>query len=129
MFDLIHEFAVLGTTLFMMAVRSIWYAPMVGGRYVAPTYETGIAKDQVWKYRFRLFGLLLLATALVAFVMAHQPITAVSVGVAGALGLYALLTAVLVLEQRLAWREYCVHLGFFTVWLIGSVYMLNHWPW
>lgn len=131
MFDVIHELAVLGTTCFMMAVYVLYYAPVAAGRFVSirPTEE--LTGEQLWLYRVRLFGLLLVSEVGVALVLACvTPLSSalVALGV-GVFGSSLVLGALLVIDKRILLVEYVAHAGYVLVWLLGSILLLQYWPW
>lgn len=136
MFDLIHEFSVLGTACFMMALATVWYSPMLFGkawmRELSITDEmVEQAQPDMWKHLsltfFSYVGILSLLALLIAYVpLLGFPVWRVSV----ALALFVAFAAVgpAVFEGRSV-TYYAIRVGFYIVFIIVGTFILQYWPW
>jgi len=136
MFDLIHEFAVLGTACFMMALATVWYSPMLfGNRWMK---EVGITQEmveamepQMWKHMVLTFVSYTGMLVLLALVGVYAPVLGFEVWkVAVAITFFVACAAVgpTLFEGRS--RAYSlIRVGFYAVFIIIGTLMLQHWPW
>ncbi|MFT7507339.1 MAG: hypothetical protein ACI92I_000482 [Acidimicrobiales bacterium] len=136
MFEVIHEFAVLGTACFMMALATVWYSPMLFGKLWMK--ETGLtdemiekAQPHMLKHMVLTFVSYVIMLTLLALLVVYAPkILLQPIEAAGLLALFAaagLIPAVL-FEGRSA-RYYAISVGFYVTFILLGTLMLQHWPW
>tara|TARA_B100000745_G_scaffold299556_1_gene250652 strand:+ start:113 stop:523 length:411 start_codon:yes stop_codon:yes gene_type:complete len=136
MFDLIHEFAVLGTTFFMMALATVWYSPMLFGK--AWMRETGVTDEMVekmqphmWKHMLLTFVSYAGMLVFLALLVVYAPILGFVVWkAAAAVALFVALTAVApTLFEGRSLTYYAIRVGFYVVFIVSGTLMLQYWPW
>lgn len=136
MFELIHEFAVLGTACFMMALATVWYSPMLFG--TAWIREAKISDEmmaagesQLWKHMVLTFISYTFMLGLLALVVVYAPVLGFAVWkVVVAIALFYALAAVgpTVFEGR-SLTYYAIGVGFHSLFIIMGTLMLQYWPW
>ena len=136
MFELVHEFAVLGTAFFMMALATVWYSPMLFGR--AWMRETGISQEdvdamqpQMWKHILLTFISYAAMLTMLAYVVVYAPILGFVVWkTAIAIAFFVAMAAVAptLFEGRSA-TYYFIRVGFYAVFIVVGTLMLQYWPW
>lgn len=136
MFDLIHEFAVLGTACFMMALATVWYSPMLFGK--AWMRETGItdemiekAQPHMWQHMLLTFVSYVGMLGFLSLLVVYAPVLGFVVWkAAAALALFLALAAVApTLFEGRSVTYYGIRVGFYAVFIILGALMLQYWPW
>jgi hypothetical protein len=136
LFAVIHEFAVLGTTFFLLALATLWYSPLLFGAMwtrAAGGHPT-VFNEDTSGYGIQLgltFLAYLIQVTLIAWLLAFAPSVGVTPAMlAGLLGLFAVsLTLPPVLYEAKSWQYFVVHSGFMVVFTGVSVASLTYWPW
>jgi len=136
MFEMIHEFAVLGTACFMMALATVWYSPMVFGSMWMK--EVGLTDEMVektrpdmWKHMLLTFGSYVVMLGLLSLMVAYAPMLKLEPLVAaGYLSLFVAAAGVptILLEGR-SIRYYGIYVGFYVLFILLGVLILQYWPW
>lgn len=136
MFELIHEFAVLGTACFMMALATVWYSPMLFGSLWMR--ETGITDAMVDEKKPQMLRDMLLTyisyvgmLGLLALVVVYAPLLGFTVFQAAiAIALFTALSAVpSTLFEGRSFSYYLIRTGFYVVFIVVGTLMLAYWPW
>jgi uncharacterized membrane protein len=135
-FTVIHEFAVLGTTFFMLALATLWYSPLMFGTVWARVSKTtGVVFDESSANFVRqlsvTFVAYLIEVALLAWLIAYVPrIGLTHVELAAVLMLFTVVVTLppIVFEER-PFLYYAIHTGFMVVFIGISVAALAYWPW
>lgn len=136
MFELIHEFAVLGTACFMMALATVWYSPILfGGLWMR---ETGITDKMIEEKEPQMLRDMLIAyvsyvgmLGLLALVVVYAPMLGVTVLQAAiVIAIFTALSSIgpALFEGR-SLTYYLIRVGFYTVFIIIGTLMLEYWPW
>ena len=136
MFEVVHEFAVLGTTCFMMALAIVWYSPMLFGTVwmkEARLTEDMIQKNvpDIWKHMMLTFVSYALMLTLIAQMVVYAPLLSLeALEAAGVLVLFVVLGSVapVLLEGR-SLRYFGIQTGFYTVFILLGTLILQYWPW
>lgn len=136
MFEVVHEFAVLGTACFMMALATVWYSPVLFGKVWMK--ETGLtdemvndAQSQMWTHLILTFVSYVVLLTLLAQVIAYAPVVALApLQASGLLTLFvaAILIPVILSEGRSV-RYFMVQVGFNAVFILLGTLILQYWPW
>ena len=136
MFEVIHEFAILGTACFMMALATVWYSPMLFGniwmKEVSLTEEmVEKTKPDMWKHMALTFGSYVVMLGLLALVVAYAPLLSLSpLTAAGFLALFVAAGAVpTILFEGRSITYYSIYVGFYVLFIILGVLILQYWPW
>ena len=136
MFEAIHEFAVLGTTCFMMALATVWYSPMMFGtiwmkeaRLTDDMIEK--SKPDMWKHMTLTFVSYTVMLAFIAQMVVYAPLLSLkAIEAAGLLVLFVAAGAVpLVLFEGRSIRYFGIQIGFYAVFILLGTLMLQYWPW
>ena len=136
MFEVIREFAVLGTTCFMMALATVWYSPMMFGsiwmkeaRLTDDMIEK--AKPDMWKHMVLTFISYTILLVLIAQMVVYAPLLSLeAIEAAGLLVLFVAAGAVpLVLFEGRSIRYFGIQIGFYAVFILLGTLMLEYWPW
>lgn len=136
MFEVIHEFAVLGTACFMMALATVWYSPMLFGTQWMK--EVGLTdemiektKPDMWKHMVLTFISYVVMLGLLAYVVVYAPLLSLTpLMAAGLLGAFVAAGAVpAVLFEGRTVRYYAIHVGFSILFIVLGVLILQYWPW
>lgn len=127
MIEIINEVAVLGCTLLMMAVATVWYSNDVFGKVLAfPSSQSTSLKQLLLMGASYGLAIALLAYGEVSvFRLGITPLMFASYA---ALFASAVLAGVMLIEGK-PWKFCLVHLGFVWLFIIGSVLIVHHWPW
>ena len=135
-FAAIHEFAVLGTTFFILALATLWYSPLLFGNvWLRVSKTAGVVFDETeagfWKQIGVAFVVYLGQVALVAFALTFSHTLHISPFVlpAGAAVVLLLATIPPVLFEARPWQYYAIHTGFMVVVLAVTTALLEYWPW
>ncbi len=135
-FTVIHEFAVIGTTFFMLALATLWYSPFLfGAVWARVSKNAGVVFDESSATFVRQLSLTfvsyLIQVALLAFLIAYLPTIGMSPWLLMVfLMLFtAAVTAPPVLFEERPFSYYAVHTGFMLVFIGVSVASLTYWPW
>ncbi len=136
MFDLIHEFSVLGTACFMMALATIWYSPMLFGK--TWMQELSItdemiekAQPDMWKHMILTFVSYVVMLGLIAIAIVYVPLlgfTSLQFSLALALFVAAAAVAPALFEGRSV-AYYGIRVGFYAVFIVAGTFILENWPW
>ena len=136
MFELIHEFAVLGTACFMLALATVWYSPMLFGK--AWMREAKITKEMLekaqpdnWKHMLVTFVSYVVMLGLLAVMVVYAPILDLSPLCAAAyLSLFVVagLVSTTLFEGR-SFRYFFIQAGFYVLFIVLGTLMLQYWPW
>ena len=136
MFEVIHEFAVLGTTCFMMALATVWYSPMMFGavwmREARLTDEmVEKAKSDMWKHMVLTFISYTIMLGLLALMVVYAPVLALTpMQASGLLALFVAAVAVpTTLFEGRSLTYYGIQVGFWILFIIIGTYILQYWPW
>lgn len=136
MFELVHEFAVLGTACFMMALATVWYSPMLFGK--AWMRETGISQEDVdamqphmWKHMLLTFISYAAMLMILAHVVVYAPILGFVVWkIALLIAFFVAMAAVApALFEGRSVTYYFIRTGFYAVFIVVGTLMLQYWPW
>lgn len=136
MFEAIHEFAVLGTACFMMALATIWYSPMLFGKFWMQ--EVGLTdeivektKPDMWKHMLLTFVSYVVMLGILAHVVVYAPLLGLTPLVAaGILLVFVLAIGVpMVLFEGRSLRYYAIYTGFYALFILLGTLMLQYWPW
>ena len=136
MFELIHEFAVLGTSFFMMALATVWYSPMLFGNLWMK--EVGLTEDvleekrsDMGKHMIVTFVSYCVMLGLLSLVVVYASLLSLEPWVvAGGLSVFvAALGVPSVLFEGRSVRYYTIQTGFNVVFIMLGVLMLQYWPW
>jgi len=136
MFEVVHEFAVLGTACFMMALATVWYSPMFFGKIWMK--ETGLTDEKVEKAQpemmkhaaltFISYSIMLtLLSQLIAYApdVGLEPLRA-----AGLLSVFIVAGAVPVtLFEGRTIRYFSIQIGFYVLFIMLGTGILQYWPW
>lgn len=128
-FEIINEVAVLGTTLLMMAVATIWYSEGLFGKI---TIEAGDKKRSDTLLTLALtFTSYFVVLAILAYLIALSPLLPATPFVIALFAVaFALALGVLpVVSQGRSFPYYLVNGGFITIFIIGGTVVLQYWPW
>jgi len=136
MFEVVNEIAVVGTSLFMVAVATLWYSPYLFQklwmRAVGLTYADIEKGEERMMFNFIVTLVsYVIAVFLIAILIGYAQIFGIAVqkvAVSLAIGFAALLAGFVVWEQR-SFLYYLVTIGFSSVFIIGSTCLLYYWPW
>lgn len=135
-FAVIHEFAVIGTTFFMLALATLWYSPLLfGTMWARVSKQAGVVFDESSANFVRQLSLTFIAYAvevsLLAWLLAYAPGHGlVPWQLAAVLMLFtAAVTAPPVLFEDRPVAYYAIHTGFMVVFIGVSVAALTYWPW
>jgi len=136
MFEMIHEFAVLGTACFMMALATVWYSPMLFGNIWMK--EVGLTEDileekksDMWKHMLLTFISYCVMLGLLSLVVVYAPLLSLEPWLV-AVGLTAFVAAVgvpAVLFEGRSFRYYTIQTGFNILFIMFGVMILQYWPW
>jgi hypothetical protein len=136
MFEVVHEFAVIGTTFFMMALATVWYSPMLFGnvwmkeaRLTDEMIEN--AKPDMWKHMLLTFMSYSLMLVLLAQMVVYAPrLSLEPIEAASLLALFVALGAVsTVLFEGRSIRYFAIQVGFYVVFILLGTLILQYWPW
>jgi len=136
MFEVIHEFAVLGTACFMMALAVVWYSPMLFGNLWMK--ELGITeeilekkKPDMWKHMILTFISYTVMLGLLAQMVVYAPLLTLSpVEAAGLLVLFIAAGAIPVsLFEGRSYKYYGIQIGFYALFIFLGTFILQYWPW
>ncbi len=135
-FSVVHEFAVLGTTFFILAFATLWYSPLLFG--VVWQRVSGAATavfDEDSKVFYRQLTLAFLSyfvqVLLIAWLLTITPRLGIEPFAVWAL-LSVFASALLVLPvtyEGKSWQYAAVHGGFAVVSLAVAIASLTYWPW
>lgn len=136
MFEVVHEFAVLGTACFMMALATVWYSPMLFGKVWMK--ETGLtdemvndAQSEMWTHLVLTFVSYAVLLTLLAQMIAYAPL--ISLTPLQASGMLALFVAAILIPTTLSEgrsvRYFAVQMGFNVVFILLGTLILQYWPW
>lgn len=133
---MVHEFAVLGTTCFMMALSVVWYSPMLFGSFwmkEARLTDEMIekAKPNMWKHIVLTFLSYALMLVLLAHVVAYAHLLSLKpIEAAGLLTLFVVLGSVpTVLSEGRSVRYFGIQIGFYAVFILLGTLIIQYWPW
>jgi hypothetical protein len=136
LFSVIHEFAVLGTTFFLLALATLWYSPLLLGKVWAKAAggTPAVFDEEAAGFGLQLgltFVAYLLEVGLIAWLLAYAPTVGVVPSVfATVLSIFAIVvTAPPVLYEARSWQYFVVHTGFMVVFIVVAVLSLTYWPW
>lgn len=136
MFEYINIVAVIGTSCFMVAVAMIWYSPYLFQSTWLRAVRLDVSDiERDPKYNQRLFVLTALSYLVVVYILA------LVIGYAQVFGIavqhiavimsvwFAALLAGFTLWERRSLSYYVITVGFSTVFISGSIFLLYYWPW
>ena len=136
MFELIHEFAVLGIAFFMLALATIWYSPMVFGKKwmqeVKITPEMiEAAEADAWQHMVLTFISYVFMLSLLALLVVFAPkISLTPVQAAAILSVFVVATFIpATLFEGKTLRYFLIQSGFFVLFIMLGTLMLQYWPW
>ncbi len=133
---MIDIFAVIGTSLFMMALATVWYSPFLFGRQWMK--EVGLTEavleekeSESYKHMILTFVSYSVLLSLLSLVVAYAPKLSIdSLYIAGGITLFvAALGVPSVLSEGKSLRYYMIQTGFYVVFIMTGVAMLEYWPW
>ncbi len=132
----IHEFAVIGTTFFIVALATLWYSPLLFGGYVtrygSTTYGLSEPTEATfWRQLAVVFISYGCSVGLLAYVLAYVPKLGIStITLTVLIALFGIaITAPSTLFEGRSWRLYAVHTGFMVVSVVVAIVSLQYWPW
>lgn len=136
MFDLIHEFSVLGTACFMMALATVWYSPMLfGTRFMR---ESGVTQKmiddkqpQMLKHMaltFVSYVGMLTVLALLGSVASVLGMAVWEIAALASLFIACALIPAVLFEGR-SGVYYAIQAGFYVVFVMLGTLMIQYWPW
>ena len=135
-FAAIHEFAVLGTTFFILALATLWYSPlMFGNLWLRVSKTTGVVFDETkagfWKQLGIAFVAYLGMVTLVALAVTFTSVTGLPLGIVmlGASVFIACVTVPPALFEARPWQYYGIHTGFMILSVLVAAVLLTYWPW
>lgn len=136
MFEVVHEIAVVGTALFMIAIATLWYSPylfqkqwMKAVGLTESDIENGESltkRNIVITFVSYVIAVFLIAVAIGYAEIFGLPVQKVAIGLT--IGFAALVAGFVVWEQRTL-TYYLITVGFSSVFIIGSTCLLFYWPW
>ncbi|MDA8596894.1 DUF1761 domain-containing protein [Candidatus Pacebacteria bacterium] len=136
MFTYVNEWAVIGTAIFMVAVAMIWYSEHLFQKPWLRSVGLTTAKiDDASPHMMRNFLLTLSSYLVAVFLIANaigfgqvagMSVQYIALGLTA--GFAALLAGFVVWEQR-SLTYYLITVGFVSVFIIGSSFLLYYWPW
>lgn len=136
MFDVVHEFAVLGTTFFMMALATVWYSPMLfGKRWISEARITDTmlasAESQAGKHMVLTFCSYAVMLFMLALVVAYAPRVGLQpLEAAGLIVLFVSAGAIpAALFEGRSIRYFGIQAGFYSIFIVVGVALLEYWPW
>jgi len=136
LFTVIHEFSVLGTTFFLLALATLWYSPLLFGDVwarAAGGHPTVFNENMAgfWSQIGLAFLAYITQVTLIAWLLAYAPGVGVNPAVLGGLlGLFTVcLTLPPVLYETKSWPYWAVHTGFMLVFIGISMTSVTYWPW
>jgi hypothetical protein len=135
-FAVIHEFAVLGTTFFMLALATLWYSPLLfGTAWARVSKSAGVVFDESSANFVRQLSITFLAylgeVTLIAWLLAYVPQLNLAYWQAAAVLMLftGLVTVPPVIFEERPLAYYAIHTGFMVVFIGISVAALAYWPW
>ena len=136
MFEVVHEIAVVGTALFMIAIATLWYSPYLFQKHwlisVGLTEadiennESHMVRNFIITFISYIVAVFLIAVAIGYAQIFELPVQKVAIGLT--VGFAALLSGFVVWEQR-SLTYFVITAGFSSVFIIGSSCLLFYWPW
>lgn len=133
---MIHEFAVLGTASFMMALATVWYSPMLFGKIWMK--ETGLTEEKIQaaevhmiKHMILTFVSYTIMLGLLAYFLAYVPLLSVTaIQAVGMISLFVAASAVgpTLFEGR-SLQYYAIRVGFYVLFIMLGTFILEFWPW
>ena len=136
MFELIHEFAVLGTACFMLALATIWYSPMLFGK--TWMRETKITPEMLekaqgdnWKHMFLTFVSYVIMLGLLALMVVYAPFLGLTpLFASGILSIFVVAgTVPNTLFEGRSRTYFLIQAGFHVLFIVLGTLMLQYWPW
>lgn len=128
MFEFVSPLAVLGTTLFMLAVQHLLFSRVLLGRYLGTAVPEIRTPKELGILGVTIFTLLLLSTNIVMYIVTQSP-TALTEVVATLVLSALTVLALLAQWTRLSLRQLGIYACALTVLLAGGLYMILFWPW
>lgn len=136
MFEVIHEFAVLGTACFMLALATIWYSPLLFGKvWMRETKMTQEmlekAQPDNWKHMLVTFVSYVVMLGLLAVMVVYAPLLGLTpLCAAGLLSLFVVAGVVpTTLFEGRSFRYFAIQAGFSVLFIVLGTLMLQYWPW
>lgn len=135
-FSVVHEFAVLGTTFFILAFATLWYSPLLFGTVWQRV--SGVA-DMIFDedssrflpqviIAFVSYGIQVLLIAWLLANSASIGLTPLTLWIIFSLFAGALLALPIIYEGK-SWQYAAIHGGFAVVSLAVAIASLTYWPW
>lgn len=135
-FDVVNELAVFGSTLFMMALSTIWYSSLLFGTLwmnaVQLTEERmNLGLPDMIRNMAITFICYFTGLFLVGYMIAVAPVLNTPVST---LALYMFIFGSVLCAPAVVWeqrnlRYYFITIGFLAFFIFGGAYMLVLWPW
>jgi len=122
MFEHINELAVIGCTLFMLAVHTLWYAA-----WRVPAN----AKRSEFSELLLIGSSLLVMVSVLAYIQSlfmHESVPPFVMALVAVLFSVPALLLPLLFEGKKA-KDIAVHAGYIALFCAGTVYTLYYWPW
>lgn len=128
---------IIGTSLLMMAVSTIWYSNVLFGTMWTQSQKRSLeSQDQPRSvmirsllYTFVCFIILLSGLAYAQTVLVPLLKTAPLVVAVGIVIFVGAFTAVPVIWEQKSFVYYLINLGFELVFILGGTLILHYWPW
>lgn len=135
MFEFVHPIAIIGTTCFMMAIATLWYSEYFAlrrwMRAVGKKEEDLRDPHVVRRSTLITGGVFLCLVYLIAVSIGYAQVAGLQVQ-SVALGILALIAAFLawlVVWEGRSLTYYLISVGYATIFVLGSTFLLYHWPW
>jgi Protein of unknown function (DUF1761) len=136
LFSVIHEFAVLGTTFFIMALATLWYSSLAFGETWARVSGVSSAifdessTDFIKQLVVAFFAYGIQITLLAWLIALVSTVGMTPMWAAVLLSIFVLAaTAAPVVYETKVWQYYAIHSGFMVLSIVVSVASLTYWPW
>jgi len=136
MIELLPDLAIIGTTLFMMAVGTLWYSDIFLGKrwlLVAKLSPEDIAVQKKHLTQntvgtFVSYALIISTTVALSFVLQKSDISPLYAGLAVWLVIVAVQIQSVLWEAR-SWWHVIITGGFYALLVNGGLLMVTSWPW
>lgn len=136
MFELVNIVAIVGTTLFMMASATVWFSPLLFGKYWLQSLRVSEAEIEATRENVVVY----LVTNFFFLAIALYVVTRLveSLGVLGMSDMYVAahiaLLAVAVVGSAALWEgkskvNFVINAGFYVYFIIVGTLLVANWPW
>lgn len=136
MFESVNLIAVLGTTFFMLASATIWFSPLLFGKWWLQELKVTEAEIEANRQNIYLHLVLMAGgyfaalLVLMHYVVRYDVTTDVVWQHAGAVAvLVGALFGSMVLWENRSYRYFLVVGGFYGYFIVIGMVLLTYWPW